>query len=146
MVTVPADRSASWIPALRGRRWRWFRLGCTLKGVPIHLTRFSQKQWSNHKPTVRVVSFRIASPPFGKRTIPQKEENSHWKEWNICRRMTAPERYRLLTFLSSLSYIHHMTRIRFGFRYQLQPNSVSAGKHRSRGKYRYHHYIRCFRR
>ena len=41
-------------------------------------------------------------------------------------------RSRLLTFLSSLSYTHHMTRIRFGIRYWLRSSSVSAGKRRKR--------------
>ena len=44
----------------------------------------------HHCPAVRVFSFCISSPPFGKRTISQKAGNSYRKERNICRKTTIP--------------------------------------------------------
>lgn len=39
--------------------------------------------------TVQLFPFCISLPAFGKRTISQKEENSFWKEWTVCRKITA---------------------------------------------------------
>lgn len=46
--------------------------------LPLHLLWFSQNQRSHHRPTVQRFSFCISSPPFGNRTIPQKERNSYY--------------------------------------------------------------------
>ena len=46
--------------------------------LPLHLRCFSLNQRSHHWPTVQLFPFCISSPPFGNRTIPQKERNSYY--------------------------------------------------------------------